>query len=87
MYLGRYTENITKKILKLKKKDPNQYSILIKKIDQIRENPFHDYKDLRYDMKGQKRVHISHFVLTFEINHNSKTILFDDYDHHDRIYE
>ena len=87
MYLGRYTENITKKILKLKKKDPNHYRILIKKIDQIRENPSHDYKDLRYDMKGQKRVHIGHFVLTFEINHKNKTFLFDVCARHDRIYE
>ncbi len=87
MYLAVYTENITKKIIKLKNKDPKHYKILLRKIYKIRANPEHEYKNLHYNMKGQKRVHIGHFVLTFEIDYDKKAILFDDYDHHDRIYE
>ncbi len=65
MYVDLYTEEITKKIEKLKKKDSKMYSILIKKIKWIIENPFHDYKYLHYDMKGFQRTHIGHFVLIF----------------------
>ena len=87
MYTDRYSEEITKKLAKLKKKDPTHYSIVIKKRDWILANPEHRYKDLHYSMKGVSRVHIGHFVLTFKINHINKVIYFEDYDHHDNIYK
>ncbi|MCK5283902.1 MAG: hypothetical protein KAK00_10980 [Nanoarchaeota archaeon] len=86
MYEDVYSEEITKKLSKLNKKDPKQYKIVRKKIDQILANPNHRYKDLHYTMKGIKRVHIGHFVLVFVIDHIKKIVSFEDYDHHDIIY-
>jgi mRNA-degrading endonuclease RelE of RelBE toxin-antitoxin system len=87
MYLDRYSEEITRKLAKLKKKDSKQYKIVRRKMDWILANPEHRYKDLHYDMKGINRVHIGHFVLTFTIDFVNKIISFEDYDHHDKIYK
>ena len=38
------------------------------------------------NMKDSKRVHIGHFVLVFQFDKKTDTILFDDFDHHDNIY-
>ena len=37
-------------------------------------------------MKDSKRVHIGHFVLVFQYDISTDTIKFDDFDHHDKIY-
>ena len=87
MYSDRYSENIVKKLVKVKRKDARQYQIIRKRTDWILANPEHRYKDLHFSMKGIKRVHIGHFVLTFIINHAKRTISFEDYDHHDNIYK
>ena len=86
MYSDRYSEEIVKKLKKLKKKDPQHYSVVRKKMNQILAAPEHSYKILHYDMKGIKRVHIGHFVLVFVIDHVKKEVSFEDYDHHDIIY-
>lgn len=86
MYKDSYSEEIVKKLSKLKKKDPKHYEIVRKKMDQILASPEHEYKNLRYDLKGINRVHIGHFVLVFIVNHTKQTISFEDYDHHDKIY-
>lgn len=87
MYSDRYSEEITKKLAKLKKKDAKHFEIVRKKMDWILNNPEHRYKNLHYDMKGINRIHIGHFVLTFIIDHTNKIISFEDYDHHDKIYK
>ena len=87
MYFDVYSETITKTVAKLKKKDIKQYHIVRRKMDWILAHPEHRYKDLHYSLKGVKRVHIGHFVLTFTINHNKKIISFEDYEHHDKIYQ
>ena len=87
MYLDKYSEEITRKLVKLKKKDLQYYQNVRKKMDWILANPEHRYKNLHYDMKGSKRIHIGHFVLTFIIDKNSKVVSFEDYDHHDKIYK
>lgn len=87
MYKGTYSDEIFRKLSKLKKKDPSHYEIVVKKIKQILENPEHTFKTLRYQMQGANRVHIGHFVLVFIVDHKGKTISFEDYDHHDSIYK
>lgn len=87
MYVDKYSDEITRKLAKLKKKDPAHYEIVRKKMDWILENPEHRYKDLHYSMKGISRVHIGHFVLAFRIDNINKIIYFEDYDHHDKIYK
>lgn len=86
MHVDRYSEEITKKLSKLKKKNPQHYDRVDRKIKEILDNPKHKYKNLRYDMGNFKRIHIGHFVLIFRVDHLKKLILFEDYDHHDNIY-
>ena len=60
----------------------------MKKIEEvINSDDIEHYKNLRYDMKDPKRVHIGHFVLIFQHNTATDTIYFDDFDHHDEIYK
>jgi len=86
MYKDLYSEEIAKKLAKLKKKDPVEYSQVRDKMDSILANPSHSYKFLTHDMKGLNRIHLGHFVLVFSIDHRGKTVSFEDYDHHDNIY-
>ncbi|MFH1915776.1 MAG: hypothetical protein ABIJ21_00790 [Nanoarchaeota archaeon] len=86
MYQDLYSEEIIKKLGKLKKKDPVQYEKVRKKMDAILVEPMHSYKFLHNNMKGINRVHIGHFVLVFIFDHEKKTVSFEDYDHHDIIY-
>ena len=87
MYTDLYSEEITKKLIKLRRKDLPHYLIVRKKMDWILNNPEHSFKFLHYDMKGIKRIHLGHFVLVFVIDHKKKTVSFEDYDHHDKIYK
>ncbi len=86
MYSARYSEQLVKKIIKIKKKDSTHYFKIRKKIKLILENPKHEYKHLQYNLKGVSRVHIGHFVLVFNTDHEKQTVSFEDYDHHDKIY-
>ena len=78
------------KIRKLVKKDKKRVEIINKKIKEVINSDLESikhYKNLRYDMKEFKRVHIdSSFVLTFKVDLQNKFILFVDLDHHDSIY-
>jgi len=75
-----------KKILsKIYKKDKARYEAVMKKIEEIASSSeIEHYKNLRYNLKDCKRVHIGHFVLVFRVVGNK--IYFEDYDHHDNIY-
>jgi mRNA-degrading endonuclease RelE of RelBE toxin-antitoxin system len=44
------------------------------------------YKNLRFDMKHSKRVHIGHCVLVFSYDKSMDFVSIEDYDHHDTIY-
>lgn len=79
------SDEANKKFSKLHNKNKKQLDIINKKINQIRENPYH-FKPLKGDMKGARRVHIGHFVLTYEIDESEKVVRILDYDHHDNIY-
>ena len=84
------TDELKVKILKLIKKDKKKVEIINRKIKEIvnsDEISVQHYKNLRYDLKEFKRVHIDkHFVLTFKVDLAKKFILFVDFDHHDNIY-
>ncbi len=86
MYNVDTSPHLDKILLKLGKKDPRQVEIIYKKVEEIVKNP-HRYKNLRAPLNKWKRVHIiKHFVLTFSIDEDSKTVILEDYDHHDKIY-
>ena len=73
---------------KLLKKNKPLFEQVMHKINEIISSAdIEHYKNLRHDMKDLKRVHIGHFVLTFKFDKNQNLILFDDFDHHDNIYQ
>ena len=88
MYNFYVSEHLQKILNKLSKRNKGLYDQIIKKIDEIvhSENVEH-YKNLRYNMKDTKRVHIGQFVLIFQYKKEENLILFDDFDHHDNIYK
>ena len=78
---------LEKIILKLSKKDKLLYGRVLKKINEIAScYDIEFYKNLRYDSKEGKRVHVGHFVLVFRFDKKNNLIIFDDFDHHDNIY-
>ena len=86
MYSDEYRHSLEKKFKKLANKNKKQLEIIYKKIEEVLNNPEH-YKNLRSPLQHLKAVHIdTSFVLTFSINENTKTVIFEDYDHHDNIY-
>jgi len=78
-------------IKKLNRKDRERSLILAKKIKEIINNDIETisrYKNLRYDLKDYKRVHIDKsFVLLFRVFKDRNFILFDRLKHHDDIYK
>ena len=88
MYNFEISEELSLKMKKLSKKDKSLYEQLLKKInDIINSYDVEHYKNLRYNMKDSKRVHIGHFVLVFQFDKPNNKINFDDFDHHDKIYK
>jgi YafQ family addiction module toxin component len=86
MYSLDISPELDKKLSKLIKKNRNQYEIIIKKAEEILQNPQH-YKNLRAPLQSWKRVHIDKsFVLAFSVDENTKTVRLENYDHHDNIY-
>ena len=84
-YQSRIQPDLEKKLIKLLKKGKKQYERVFKKMNEIVQNPY-IYKHLRYNMKGERRVHIDSFVLTFSIKEDENVVIFLNYDHHDKIY-
>lgn len=86
MYTCELRTSVEKKFFKLRKRNPKQLEIIWKKIEELLQNPSH-YKNLRHPLQNLKRVHIDKsFVLTFSVNETAKTVIIEDYDHHDKIY-
>lgn len=87
MYNWVISEHLNGVMKKLSKKDKLLYGQLINKIEEIiNSDGIERYKNLKYNLKDSKRVHVGHFVLIFQYDTTSNTIRFDDFDHHDKIY-
>ena len=90
MFSFDLSDDLKFKIKKLIRKDKKKVEIINKKIKEIincDHNSIQHYKNLRYDLKEFKRVHIDKsFVLTFKVDLARNFILFVDFDHHDRVY-
>ena len=79
---------LEKKLVKLAKKDKSRYEAVMTKIQEvISSGDVEHYKNLRHDMKDSKRVQLGHFVLVFSYDKAKDFVSFEDYDHHDNIYE
>ena len=88
MYDYEIIPSLKNKLNKLAKKDKNLYEKILKKIEEvINSNDIEHYKNLRYDLKDKKRVHVWHFVLVFSFLKSQNKIIFQDFNHHDNIYK
>ena len=86
MHKFKTSEKLQGILKKLSKKDKQTYDRILVKIDEIVNSyDIEHYKNLRYDMKDSKRVHVGHFVLVFQFDKKNDEINFDDFDHHDNI--
>ena len=85
-YTLHITPSLDRKLAKVSKKNRGQYIMIMKKIAEIVEQPQH-YKNLRAPLQYLKEVHIdTHFVLTFSVDEHTKTVVLEDFDHHDKIF-
>ena len=86
MYIISNSPKIDEIFKKLAKKNRKQLEIISRKVVEILENPYR-FKPLSNIMKGLRRVHIDKsFVLVYSIDEKTKTVILEDYDHHDKIY-
>ncbi len=86
MYNLEIRESVDKIFKKLFNKDKVSLKYISKKIEGIKENPYH-FKPLRRPMQNFRRIHIGNFVLIYSINENTKTVIIERYEHHDRAYK
>ncbi len=87
MYSLDISPELDKKLRKLSRKHPRRARMILKKAEEILQNPLR-YKNLRAPMKHWKRVHVdSSFILLFSVDEETKTVLLKDYNHHDKIYK
>lgn len=87
MYNFEVSKELQTKLKKLFKKDRALHEQVMKKIKEIvNSGNIEHYKNLRYNMKDSKRAHVGHFVLVFQFDKRKNIVLFDDFDHHDKIY-
>ena len=83
-----YSESFKKILKKLYKKDKTTYKRLLNKIKEISksENIEH-YKNLRKPLQHLKRSQIGEKVLVFRYDKKNKLVSFENFKHHDQIYQ
>ena len=80
------SEECEKSMDKLCRKNHVLKEALRKKMQEILENPKH-YKPLKYDLAGERRVHImKSFFLKFEIDEAADAVVFIFFGHHDEAF-
>ena len=86
-----FSDELEEILTKLYKKDRKTYEAVLNKIEEVAsrsEITIDSYKNLRYNRKEFKRVHImKSFVLAFKVFKKEKFILFDKFKHHDDMYK
>lgn len=85
MYILETRGHVDKIFKKLARKDPKQMSAITKKLREILKNP-HKFKPLHFPLAGKRRVHFGSYILIFSIDEARKTVVLEDYGHHDEIY-
>ena len=88
MHNFKVSDNLQDILKKLSKKDKSLHEQVLRKMNEIiHSTDIEHYKNLRYNMKDSKRVHLGHFVLVFQFDKANNIVNFDDFDHHDNIYK
>ncbi|MCL5874816.1 MAG: type II toxin-antitoxin system RelE/ParE family toxin [Candidatus Thermoplasmatota archaeon] len=85
MYSLETRQYVDRIFRKLSKTDPSQMKVVAKKIEKILEEPHH-YKTMHYPLAGMRRVNFGSFVLIFSIDEQRRTVVLEDYEHHDSVY-
>lgn len=86
MYDVGFRKSAERALRKLKKKNPPAFNSVLKKIEEIQENPYR-YKNLRKPLQHLKRVHVDgSFVLVFSVDEENHRVIIVKYEHHDKIY-
>jgi len=86
MYDILFSPTFLRTVKKLKKKNKQQYDMIVHKTQEICINP-HRYKNLKYPLNNLKRVHVDeHFVLLFSVDEANKTVTLESFKHHDSTY-
>jgi YafQ family addiction module toxin component len=85
MYALEAREHVDRIFKKLAKRNRNQMEIIAKKIQEILEDP-HRFKPMHFPLGGMRRTHFGNFVLLFSIDEQRKTVILEDYEHHDNVY-
>jgi mRNA-degrading endonuclease RelE of RelBE toxin-antitoxin system len=80
-----FEKKFAKKVFKLKGKET--YNLLNKIIEIISSEDLTRYKNLKYDLKKYKRVHVNDSYVIVFYDDKDKKVYFIDYEHHDRVYE
>jgi mRNA-degrading endonuclease RelE of RelBE toxin-antitoxin system len=70
---------------KMKAKDPARFDQVVKKLQEIGENP-ETGKPLHWPLQGRWRVHIGHHVLIYKFEKKKGLITLVKYAHHDEAY-
>lgn len=80
----KYSNFFKKALNKLKGRELQ--NILKKRNEIMNSKDLNHYKNLGYDLKKYKRVHVndSYIILFFG---DDKTVYFIDYEHHNKIYK
>jgi len=80
-------DHLYKIFKKMKKKERQKLEIINRKIKGIKEDPTR-YKQLKAPMQHLRRVHIAgSFVLIFSIDEKRKTVILEEFAHHDEAYK
>ncbi|PIN90471.1 addiction module toxin RelE [Candidatus Pacearchaeota archaeon CG10_big_fil_rev_8_21_14_0_10_34_76] len=88
MYPYKISDNLKRILKKISRKDKRLYENILSKIEEVsKSESVEHYKNLRYDLKEYKRVHVGSFVLVFRYEKKENLIFFEDFDHHDKIYK
>ena len=91
MFSFDVSEEIKKKLKLLSKRDKGFCEAVNKKVREIISNnatTIDHYKNLRYDLSDNKRVHVhKSFVLTFKVRKDINFIYFEKLRHHDDVYD
>jgi len=85
MYALETRGHVDEAFKKLARKNPKQLEAVMEKIGEILKNP-HRFKPLRFPLAGARRIHFGSYVLLYSIDEERKTVVLEDYAHHDEIY-
>ena len=84
-YRISFTDDVSKQLARLHRKDRTRYERIQKKVDDLREYPKMG-KQVESALKGSWRVHVGHFVLMYRIHENEKIVEFYKIEHRDKAY-